>query len=94
MPDIDEKTKLFIINDLSKGVQRKTSRFQQQESEAYEAENVTFDEIGGIGKKLGYTQQNNDLTSSTTTSTSTSTTTTSTSTSTSTSSSTSTTTTL
>lgn len=81
------------IEDLSGGVQRKTSRFQKRDNEVDAAENVSFDEIGGFGKKLGYTQQNNDLTSTTSTSTSTSTTTTSTSSSTSTSTSTSTTTT-
>lgn len=94
MPEIDEKTKIFIINDLSKGVQRKTSRFQQQDGDAYDAQNTSFDDIGGVGKKLGYTQQNSDLTSTTSTSSSTSTTTTSTSTSSSTTTSTSTTTTI
>jgi len=94
MPDVPDSTKLYIINDFSKGVQRKTSRFVQQEGEAYNALNATFDEIGGVGKKLGYTQEGADLTSTSSTSTSTSTTTTSTSTSSSTSSSTSTTTTV
>ena len=78
------------INDFSAGTQRKTSRFLQKDNEVNVAENVSFDEIGGFGKKLGYTQQNSDLTSTTSTSTSTSTTTTSTSSSTSSSTSTST----
>ena len=81
------------INDVSGGVQRKTSRFLAKETEVDNAENVTFDEIGGFGKKLGYTQSGSDLTSTTSTSTSTSTTSTSTSTSSSTSTTTSTTTT-
>lgn len=93
MAEIDEKTKIKVIDDLHKGVQIKTSRFQQAENEVNKAENVSFDEIGGFGKKTGYAQQNNDLTSTTSTSTSTSTTSTSTSSSTSTSTSTSTTTT-
>lgn len=75
------------------GIQRKSTRFLKKNSELYVAENTYFDEIGGIGKKTGYTQQNSNLTTTTSTSSSTSTTTTSTSTSTSSSTSTSTTTT-
>lgn len=89
----DNDLQSFPITDVSKGIQRKTTRFQQQDNELNDAQNASFEEIGGIGKKLGYTQQGSDLTSTTTTSTSTSTTTTSTSSSTSTSTSTSTTTT-
>lgn len=73
------------IEDFSQGLQVKTSRFLQKNNEVSDAENVTFDEIGGFGKKLGYTQQGDNIASSTTTSTSTSTTSTSTSTSSSTS---------
>jgi len=90
MADIDDKTKVSEITDFSKLIQRKSSRFQQGPDEVNVAENVSSDPIGGFGKKLGYAQQNSDLTSTTTTSTSTSTTTTSTSTSTSSSTSTST----
>lgn len=93
MPDVDKKTQAFPVEDFSKGVQRKSSRFQQAPNEVDEAENVSFDKIGGFSKKLGYSQQSADQTSTTTTSTSTSTTTTSTSTSSSSSTSTSTTTT-
>jgi len=93
MPDVTPKTKVFYFDDFSKLIQRKSTRFQQAPSEVNIAENVSSENIGGFGKKLGYAQQNNDLTSTTTTSTSTSTTTTSTSTSTSSSTSTSTTTT-
>ena len=83
----------FELTDLSGGVQRKSSRFLQRENEWNVAENASFDEVGGVGKKLGYSQEGTDLTSTTSTSTSSSTTTTSTSTSSSTSTSTSTTTT-
>ncbi len=93
MVDTTEKTKIFVFDDFSKLIQRKSSRFQQAPSEVNVAENVSSDQIGGFGKKLGYSQQSSDLTSTTTTSTSSSTTTTSTSTSTTTSTSTSTTTT-
>lgn len=91
MPENEDQK--FEVEDLSGGIQRKTSRFLQRSNEVNNAENISFEEIGGFGKKLGYTQQNNDLTSTTSTSSSTSTTTTSTSSSTSTSTSTSTTTT-
>lgn len=80
--------------DWSGAQQRKTSRFLQKDNEVNVAENISFDEIGGFGKKLGYIQQNDTIVSSTTTSTSSSTTTTSTSTSSSSSTSSSTTTTL
>lgn len=93
MADAEERTKIYIAADFSKGIQRKSSRFQQADNQVNNAENVTFDEIGGFGPKTGYSQQNSDLTSTTSTSTSTSTTSTSTSTSSSTSTSTSTTTT-
>lgn len=89
----EENEQKLDIEDLSGGVQRKTSRFLQQNNEVELAENASFDEPGGIGKKLGYSQEGSNLTSTTSTSTSTSTTTTSTSSSTSTSTSTSTTTT-
>ena len=93
MPDVDRNLQAFPIADFSRGKQTKTSRFQQRDNEVNLAENVTFDEIGGFGKRTGYSQEGSDLTSTTSTSTSTSTTSTSTSTSTTTSTSTSTTTT-
>ena len=93
MADTEETLKIFDVSDFSRGIQRKTSRFQQKDNEVNLAENITFDEIGGFGKRTGYSQQGSDLTSSTTTSTSTSTTSSSTSTSSSSSTSTSTTTT-
>lgn len=83
MAENDEQ--VYIVDDFSGGLQRKTSRFQQRDNQVDVAENVNFEEVGGFGKKTGYTQQNSDLTSTTSTSTSTSTTSTSSSTSTTTS---------
>ena len=86
MAELQEKVQIKVVDDFSRGIQRKTSRFQQQENEVNNAENITFDEIGGFGPRSGYSQEGSDLTSTTSTSTSTSTsTTTSTSSSTSTS---------
>ncbi|MGH2612136.1 MAG: hypothetical protein ACRDFB_03695 [Rhabdochlamydiaceae bacterium] len=92
MPEIQGE-QLVEINDLSKGLQDKTTEFLQQPGELNEAINARYDTIGSVKKGMGYTQEGNDLTSTTSTSTSSSTTTTSTSTSSSTTSSTSTTTT-
>ncbi len=78
---MDETEKILPIKDFSGGVQVKTSRFLQKDNEVNAAENISFDEIGGFGKKLGYLKQNDDLVSTTSTSTSTSSTTSSTSTS-------------
>ena len=92
MPDLQGE-QIVEINDLSKGLQDKTTEFLQQPGELNEALNARYDTIGSVKKGQGYLQVGNALTSTTTTSTSSSTTTTSTSTSSSTSSSTSTTTT-
>lgn len=78
------------VDDMSGGVQRRSSRFQSKDSEIWTGENVSYKNIGGVGKKLGYAQRASDLTSTTSTSSSSSTTTTSTSTSSSTSTTTST----
>ena len=93
MADAEERTKIYPVTDFSSGIQRKSSRFLQKENQVNNAENVTFDEVGGFGPRTGYSQEGSDLTSTTSTSTSTSTTSTSTTTSSSTSTSTSTTTT-
>ena len=77
----ENREKIFDIFDFSGAQQVKTSRFLQKDNEVSGAENISFEEIGGFGKKLGYIQHNDNLASTTTTSTSTSTTTTSTSTS-------------
>lgn len=57
------------------GMQVKTNRFQRQKEDTELVQNGQYDEIGSIGKKLGYTQRGADLTSSTSTSSSSSTTT-------------------
>ena len=90
MAEVNQGVQIKTYDDFHKGIQRKSSRFQQADNEVNVAENITFDEIGGFGKRTGYAQQNSDLISTTSTSTSTSTTSTSTSTSTSSSTSTST----
>ncbi len=72
------------------GMQNKTSRFQRKKSDLELAQNAQFDELGSVGKKLGYAQRGSPLTSSTSTSSSSSTTTSSSTSTTSTSSSTST----
>ena len=71
---------ILPIDELA-GVQRKTNRFQMQKKDMWDVQNASSDEIGSIGKGLGYTQRASDLTSTSSTSTSTTTTTTSTSTS-------------
>jgi hypothetical protein len=67
------------------GMQVKTSRFMKKKEEVDLVQNGHYDELGSIGKKLGYVQRGSPLTSTTSTSSS-STTTTSTSSSTSTTS--------
>lgn len=87
MSDKDEK--LLSLSNLG-AVQRKTSRFQSKDEDAWTAKNVSYEDLGGVKKKKGYAQRGSDLTTTTSTSSSTSTTTTSTSTSTTTSTTTST----
>jgi len=74
--------KVYVIDSFGK-MQVKTSRFLREKTDISLAQNAHYEEIGSIGKKLGYAQRASDLTSTTSTSTS-STTTTSTSSSTST----------
>ncbi len=78
------------IENVSRGIQRRTTRLLSQDGEVWDAQNARFSTIGGASKSLGYVQRASDLTTTTSTSTSSSTTTTSTSTSTSSSTSTST----
>ena len=87
------KQKPYTIEDLSGGVQTKTTFFLNKKNELQDSLNALSTKLGGKSKRPGYAQKGNDLTSTTTTSTSTSTTSTSTSTTTTTSTSTSTTTT-
>ncbi len=88
MTNIDEQ--LLEVDNLSRGIQRATTKFQKADGDVYMAINGSFEVIGGVEKVKGSDRIGTDIsTTSTSTSTST-TTTTSTSTSTSTSSSTST----
>lgn len=80
-----EDEKFVEVEDLSRGVQNRTTEFLQEDNELSDAQNSRYDTIGGIKPAEGFTQTGDDLTSTTSTSTSTSTTTTSTSSSTSTS---------
>ena len=93
MTNIDEQ--LLEVDNLSRGIQRATTKFQKADGDVYMAINGSFEVIGGVEKVKGSDRIGTDI-STTSTSTSTSTTTstttsstTSTSTSTSTSSSTS-----
>lgn len=88
----DNRETPIILDNLG-NMQRKTSRFQSTNDDAWLVQNADVHEIGSIKKRLGYDERGTTLTSTTSTSSSTSTTTTSTSTSTTTSTSTSTTTT-
>jgi hypothetical protein len=91
MSDTDvSKEQVKDVEDLSGGMQEKSTEELRKDNELTYAYNTRYDTIGGLKKSLGYTQQGSDLTSTTSTSTSSSTTTTSTSTSTSTTTSTST----
>lgn len=89
--DLQPQEKVHTIQDLSGGVQTKTTPFLNRKNELQSSLNALTTKLGGIAKRPGYAQRGNDLTSTTSTSTSTSTTSTSTSTTTSTSTSTTTT---
>lgn len=89
MTNIDEQ--LLEVDNLSRGIQRATTKFQRADGDVYMAINGSFEVIGGVEKVKGSDRIGTDIsTTSTSTSTSTTSSTTSTSTSTSTSSSTST----
>jgi len=89
MTNIDEQ--LLEVDNLSRGIQRATTKFQKADGDVYMAINASFEVIGGVEKVKGSDRIGTDIsTTSTSTSTSTTSSTTSTSTSTSTSSSTST----
>ena len=88
MTNIDEQ--LLEVDNLSRGIQRATTKFQRADGDVYMAVNASFEVIGGVEKVSGSDRIGTDIsTTSTSTSTSTTSSTTSTSTSTSTSSSTS-----
>lgn len=62
----------FEIDDLSGGIQRKTTKFQSKPNEVDIAINASFGRLGGIEKIKGADQVGNAITTTTTTSTSTS----------------------
>lgn len=64
--------KIYSI-DSFEGMQVRTSRFLKVKGQVDLAQNAQFDEVGSIGKKKGYEQREDDLTSTTSTSTSSST---------------------
>jgi len=86
----DPKERTYPIEGFDQ-MQVKTSRFVRGKGNLDLVQNGQYDEIGSIGKKLGYAQRGSQLTSTTSTSSSSSTTTSSSTSTTSTSSSTSTT---
>lgn len=86
----DKQRKPYTVEDMSGGVQTKTTFFLNKKNELQDSLNALSTKLGGKSKRPGYIQKGTDLTSTTTTSTSTSTTSTSTSTSTTTTTSTST----
>lgn len=67
--------KVLPIDNISGGIQRKTTKFTVRPNEVEFAVNADFSRIGGVQKVKGYSQKGNDFptTSSTSTSTSTST---------------------
>ena len=89
-PKEDPKEKVYIVEAFDQ-MQVKTSRFVRGKGNLDLVQNGQYDEIGSIGKKLGYVQRGSALTSTTSTSSSSSTTTSSSTSTTSTSSSTTTT---
>jgi hypothetical protein len=80
--------KVHLIEGFN-GMQVKTSRFLREKTNLNLAQNAHYDEIGSVGKKLGYAQRASALSSTTSTSSSSSTTTSTSTTSTSSSTSTS-----
>lgn len=77
MPDVSAE-QIYTIEDFQ-GTQIGTSRFLKKKGDLNLAQNTNFDEVGSLGKKLGYAVRTSPLTSTSTTTTSTSSTTTSTS---------------
>ena len=73
MPELTDE-KVYPIDGFL-GMQNKTSRFQRKTSDLDLAQNAHFEELGSVGKRLGYVQRGAALTSSTSTSSSTTTTT-------------------
>lgn len=65
--------KPFERGNISGGIQRKSTKFEQKESEVDLAVNASFGRIGGVEKLKGMEKIGNDVTTSTSTSTSSST---------------------
>jgi hypothetical protein len=74
MGDDTKNEKSYQIEALV-GMQVKTSRFMKKREEVDLAQNAHYNELGSIGKKLGFAQRGDPLTSTTSTSSSSSTTT-------------------
>lgn len=68
----DEKA--YVLDSFGR-MQVKTNRFIREKTDADLVQNAQYEELGSIGKKLGYAQRASDLTSTTSTSSSSSTTT-------------------
>ena len=88
MTNIDEQ--LLEVDNLSRGIQRATTKFQKADGDVYMAINGSFEVIGGVEKVKGSDRIGTDISTTSTSTSTSSTTSTSTSTSSSTSSSTST----
>jgi hypothetical protein len=86
--NIDEQ--LLEVDNLSRGIQRATTKFQKADGDVYMAINGSFEVIGGVEKVKGSDRIGTDISTTSTSTSTSSTTSTSTSTSSSTSSSTST----
>jgi len=86
--NIDEQ--LLEIDNLSRGIQRATTKFQKADGDVYMAINGSFEVIGGVEKVKGSDRIGTDISTTSTSTSTSSTTSTSTSTSSSTSTSTST----
>ena len=86
--NIDEQ--LLEVDNLSRGIQRATTKLQKADGDVYMAINGSFEVIGGVEKVKGSDRIGTDISTTSTSTSTSSTTSTSTSTSSSTSSSTST----
>ena len=81
---------ILEVDNLSRGIQRMSTKFQKADGDVSLAVNADFKRIGGVDKITGYSKIGSDISTTSTSTTSSTTSSTSTSTSTSTSSSTST----
>ena len=72
MAEITDDEKFIEIIGFE-GMQNTTSRFLKKKEELDLAQSADFDEVGSVGKRLGYSQRGSSLDDATSTSTSTST---------------------